>query len=224
MFIIASIARAGMTGVSRSRSSATVHPGAELAAVGVGDAEQREDHLHRQRRREVLHEVAAAARRRARSSRRTAVGADEGLEVGDPPRREGAAHELAQPIVARRVHEDHHRRRSSNMRRVDALDRRALRRAVRLPVAPTPSSTSREARERPEVRARRCGRAARARAASGRSGTDPRGTRTRTGSAPLRSPPGHAFAPQVAKAAALHAADAIEAAVRKWFHLDHSRT
>src|SRR6185503_270993 len=42
-----------------------VHPDPKLPAIVVGYAEEREDHLHGQRRREVLHEVAAALGREA---------------------------------------------------------------------------------------------------------------------------------------------------------------
>ena len=60
-------------------------------------------------------------------------GADEGFQRGDAPRRERAAHQLAQPIVARRIHEDHHRRDSNSCGSMRSISR-SLGRAVGLPV------------------------------------------------------------------------------------------
>ena len=125
-----------------------VGPLAELVAIRVGDTEQREDDLHRQRRREVLHEVATALRHE-RLEQADGGGADERLEALHPARREGAAHELPEPIVARRVEGDHHRRGLEHLR-VQPLEDDAFRRAVGRPVDERWQHVA-EARQGPEL-------------------------------------------------------------------------
>ena len=103
-------------------------------------AHERADHDRRHLRAALGHVVEGVAAA-VRVEELGAQLADAMFEQPDPPRRERAPDELAQPVVARRVHHDHHRRVAhepdggiERVAGVDRLEQDAARRAERLPV------------------------------------------------------------------------------------------
>ncbi|MEP6659400.1 MAG: hypothetical protein ABJD24_05745 [Acidimicrobiales bacterium] len=70
--------------------------------VGLGDADDVADHVHRERVRDVAHEVYVPLLRGGVEHLAGALG-DEVVESGDHPRCDAGAHEPADPSVGRRI-------------------------------------------------------------------------------------------------------------------------
>jgi hypothetical protein len=98
-------------GVAAQRSQHVVRPPQQLVAVGGRDAQHVADHHHRERSREIAHEVALTVLAHAVDEIVTDLG-DVVARRAHPSGREAAAHELAPLQVAGRVHVDHPRHRS----------------------------------------------------------------------------------------------------------------
>ena len=105
----------------------------EVGLVGLGDADQHADHLHRQSQREVGHEVERVTPDEPVDDLDAEL-PDLGLESGHGPRREQPRHDAAVHRVHRRVLEDEQSRRHLDALADDVVDA-ALAGDERLPIA-----------------------------------------------------------------------------------------
>ena len=177
-------------GVAALRAHHGVGPVQQPVAVFRRDAEQVADHDHRQRRRDVAHEVALAALAH-RVDDRVAGPSDSRFQRLDSARGEAAAHQLAAHVVRRVVHVDHHRQRRecpAGCHRCwrtgpDRVRLRRRRRTSRCPTTRWPRR-GRPARARASMRTPRAGRRVRRRRTGRPSG------RRRAARRSARSPAG----------------------------------
>ena len=104
----APFAGSGLHRLALLHVEAGVGPLTELACMAFGEPEQRQDDCRRQHAREAVDVVELRVAGDVVEEVTTQRG-DLRLEIGDAPRGEGAADELAQLRVPGRVHHDHHR-------------------------------------------------------------------------------------------------------------------